>query len=511
MIFMKLSSLLFAGEYSSRNDPQEIEIESIAISGDDIRPGCLFICLRGFHYDAHNLLRTAKERGAAAAIVEAGTEAPIPKGLPVFAVTSSRRAMAFAYSRFYNSPADGMKLIAVTGTNGKTSTVFMLYHLLAANGFRVGMIGTVACLSVVRNYRDLCRKGGRATMTTPDPDILYAVLHEMKKDGIEYVVMEASSHALALDKLAPLSFEIGIFTNLSSEHLDFHKTMRAYLAAKASLFSACRRAIVNFDSDAATELSEWIPCPILRCGAVYHEEYNAEEIRLLGASGVSYLYASPTLRMPVFLPIPGSFTVYNSLLALTAALALGVPPREASRTLRELSGVPGRMERVPLPGASFSVFIDYAHTEAALENLLTTVNSFRREGERIVLVFGCGGDRDTSKRAPMGKVAEAYADRVIVTSDNARSEEPNKIIRDILLGMRKREKRAVIVNRRRAIRHAILCAQEGDIILLVGKGHETYELTSEGARPFDERALVFEAFAERQIGEEHNTGVYPRK
>lgn len=508
---MKLSSLLYTGEYSSQYDPKSIDVNSIAMCGDEICAGCLFICLRGFHYDAHNLLRTAKERGAAAAIVEAGTDAPIPKGLPVFAVASSRRAMAFAYSRFYGSPADKMKLIAVTGTNGKTSTVFMLYHLLVAAGFRVGMIGTVATLSVVRNYRDLCQKGGRGTMTTPDPDVLYAVLHQMHQDGIEYVVMEASSHALALEKLAPLHFELGIFTNLSPEHLDFHKTMHAYLAAKAKLFSACRRAIVNFDNAYAAELAESIPCPTLRCGAVYHEEYNAEEIRLLGASGVSYLYSTPTLRMPVFLPIPGPFTVYNSLLALTAALALGVAPREAASTLRALPGVPGRMERVPLPGAGFSVFIDYAHTEAALENLLTTVSSFRREGERIVLVFGCGGDRDITKRAPMGKIAERYADRVIITSDNARSEEPNKIIRDILTGMRQREKRAVIVNRRRAIRHAILCAQEGDIILLVGKGHETYELTGEGARPLDERAVVFEAFAERQVGEEHSTGAYPRK
>lgn len=498
---MKLSSLLFTGEYFSQYDPNTVDVNGIAMHGDEISRGCLFICLRGLHYDAHNLLRTAKERGAAAAIIEEGTDAPIPKGLPVFAVPSCRRAAAFIYSRFYGSPADKMKLVAVTGTNGKTSTVFMLYHLLAGAGFRVGMIGTVACLSVVRNYRELCKKEGRSTMTTPDPDVLYAVLHQMHRDGIEYVVMEASSHALALDKLAPLTFEIGIFTNLSPEHLDFHKTMHAYLAAKAKLFSLSRRAVVNFDNAYAAELAESISCPVLRCGAVYHEEYNAEEIRLLGASGVSYLYSTPTLRMPVFLPIPGSFTVYNSLLALTAALSLGVPPHEAIGTLRALSGVPGRMERVPLPGANFSVFIDYAHTEAALENLLTTVSSFRREGERILLVFGCGGDRDTTKRAPMGKIAEQYADRVIVTSDNARSEEPNKIIRDILLGMRRREKRAVIVNRRRAIRHAILCAQEGDIILLVGKGHETYELTGEGARPFDERAVVFEAFAERQMGE----------
>lgn len=509
---MKLSSLLFEGEYSSKTDPRGIEIKKLAVCGDDISEGCLFICLRGMHYDAHNLLRMAKDRGAAAAIVEAGGEAPIPEGLPVFTVPSSRRAMAFLYSRFYESPAKGMKLIAVTGTNGKTSTAFMLYHLLAGCGLRAGMIGTVGCESVRRDYREWRESRGRGTMTTPDPDVLYPILYEMRRDGIEYVVIEASSHALALEKLAPLAFELGIFTNLSPEHLDFHKTMGAYLQAKAGLFRSCRRAIVNFDSDYAGELCEMISCPVLRCGAVYHEEYNAEEIRLLGAAGVSYTYSSPDLRIPVFLPIPGSFTVYNSLLALTAALSLGVSPAEATRVLRGLSGVPGRMERLSLPGANFSVFIDYAHTEAALENLLLTVCSFRREGERIVLVFGCGGDRDTSKRAPMGRIAERYADRVIVTSDNARTEEPNKIIHDILSGMRMREKRAVIVNRRRAIRHAVLSAEERDIILLVGKGHETYELTGEGVRPLDERAIVFEAFAERQTEQEHNRGaIYPKR
>lgn len=503
---MKLSSLLFEGEYSSEYDPFGIEIKKLAVCGDDIDRGCLFICLRGMHYDAHNLLRTAKERGAAAAIVEEGFDAPVPNGFPVFTVSSSRRAMAFAYSRFFNSPAKGMKLIAVTGTNGKTSTAFTLYHLLVGCGKRAGMIGTVGCESVRRSYRELRESRGRGTMTTPDPDVLYPILYEMKKDGIEYVVIEASSHALALEKLAPLDFEIGIFTNLSPEHLDFHRTMGAYLEAKAGLFRSCRRAIVNLDSDYASELCERISCPVMRCGAVYHEEYNAEEIRLLGAAGVSYTFTSPELRIPVFVPIPGAFTVYNSLLALTAALSLGLCPAQATRVLRGLSGVPGRMERLPLPGASFSVFIDYAHTEAALENLLLTVCSFRRGGERIVLVFGCGGDRDATKRAPMGKIAERYADRVIVTSDNTRSEEPNKIIHDILCGMRMREKRAVIVNRRRAIRHAILSAEERDIILLVGKGHETYELTGEGMRPLDERAIVFEAFAERQTEQEHTGG-----
>lgn len=503
---MKLSSLLLPGEYLSTFSTDTVEVASVTANHTAVKPGSLFICLRGTRYDAHNLLATAHRAGAVAALVEAGAEYCAPEGFPIFAVKSTRCAFAFVMSRFCGSPADGMNVIAVTGTNGKTSTATMLYTVLRAAGLPASMIGTVACRSAEKSYSPDPSAEGRRTMTTPDPDILYPMLANMKRDGIRYVVMEASSHALALDKLAPIRFSLGIFTNLSPEHLDFHRTMENYLAAKAKLFSQCDLGVVNFDSEYAEDLVREATCEVLRCGAVYHEQYNAEDIAIRGAGGVSYTFASAEVRMPISLPIPGAFTVSNSLLALTAALQLGVDPKTAKEALGTMQSVPGRMERLPLPAdmADFSVFIDYAHTEAALRNLLVTVSGFRRANERIVLVFGCGGDRDTTKRAPMGRVAEELADRIIVTSDNSRTEDPTVIIHDILQGMHNREKRQVIVNRRRAIEYAILTAERGDIILLVGKGHEDYELTEGGRNPFSERAVVEDALMARRKAREKN-------
>ncbi|MBQ8175172.1 MAG: UDP-N-acetylmuramoyl-L-alanyl-D-glutamate--2,6-diaminopimelate ligase [Clostridia bacterium] len=495
---MKLSSLLFEGEFSSPYDPQSIEIGGICCAGDRVTDGCLFVCIRGTRYDSHLLLQKVAAAGAAAALIEDGADYTAPEGFPVFSVANTRRALAFACDRFCGRPTQGMHLIGVTGTNGKTSTAAMIYRILSASGKSVACIGTVACKSEQKSYDRDPATETRTTMTTPDPDILYPMLKSMKEDGIEYVVMEASSHALALDKLAPLYFDVGIFTNLSPEHLDFHGTMENYLAAKARLFSQCKYGILNFDSEYAEKIAKAAPCRILRCGAVYHEEYNAEEIRNRGAEGSLYVLSAPGLRLPVSVPIPGSFSVYNSLLALCCSVTLGISPTLAAKALEKMKGVPGRLERLPLAGAPFSVFIDYAHTEAALRNLLSTVSHFRRSGERIVLLFGCGGDRDKGKRAPIGRVAEEYADEIILTSDNSRTEEPIKIIHDILQGMKNRSKRTVIVNRRRAIEHAIMNAQAGDIILLVGKGHETYELVGGERKPFDEKEIVRLSFEKRQ-------------
>ncbi len=509
---MKLSALLFSGEYSSVYSPDEIEIQDICYMGDHITPGCLFICIRGTRYDSHLLIKTAAQEKAAAVIVEDGADYIAPADFPVFCVPNARRALAFAYDRFCASPTKDMRLIAVTGTNGKTSTATMVYTILQAANKRVAMIGTVACKSQTQDYKTAFENSTRSTMTTPDPDILYPMLQKMKEDGIEYVVMEASSHALALDKLSPLLFEVGIFTNLSPEHLDFHANMDNYLAAKTRLFSQCKYGILNFDSEYAEKIAKEASCRILRCGAVYHEEYNAEDIRYHGANGISYTLVSPSLRLPVSLPIPGSFTVYNSLLAITCALQLGITEKELATALHAVKGVPGRLEKLTLDpqDANFTVFIDYAHTEAALRNLLMTVRSFRRGNERIVLLFGCGGDRDKSKRAPMGRVAEEYADYIIVTSDNSRTEEPTKIIHDILQGMKNRAKRSVIVNRRRAIEYAVETAQENDIILLVSKGHETYELVGQKRLAFDERKIVREALLKRKAQKEkHENPIQP--
>ncbi len=499
---MKLSTLLLPDEYSSPYSAETIEITSVTANASAITEGALFLCLRGTRYDGHALLQLAARRGAAAAVVEEGADFPLPDGLALFTVKDVRRAFANICYRQSGCPGRQMHLAAVTGTNGKTTTSTMLYHILRESGLRAALIGTVCCHSEERDYtagRDL---GARRSMTTPDPDILYPMLREMEQDGITHVVMEASSHALALEKLAPLVFDVGIFTNLSPEHLDFHGTMADYLAAKGKLFGACRVSVLNLDDECGEALARRALSRVVRCGAVYHEENNAEEIRTRGSEGVSYTLRTPRGAFAVSVPMAGCFTVYNSLLAISAAEALGIEAGAASRALASFAGVAGRMERLPIPEElGFSVYIDYAHTERALATLLQTVCEFRREGERIVLLFGCGGDRDKSKRAPMGRVAEEYADFVIVTSDNCRSEEPSRIIQDILAGMRQREKRHVIVDRRRAIEYAITTARRGDIILLVGKGHEKGETVGGLSLPLDERELVREAILLRERNE----------
>ena len=314
--------------------------------------------------------------------------------------------------------------------------------------------------------------------------------------------MEVSSHSLVQEKVMPISYEIGIFTNLSSEHMDFHNSMEAYAAAKATLFKQSKTGIFNCDDGYAEGLIREGNCDVRRCGIACRVDYRASDIELRGSHGVTYRYVAPGICLRIRTPLPGTFSVYNTLLALTAAIELGVPPHTAAEALATQAVVPGRMERLSLdPNADFSVFIDYAHTELALEALLKTVRAFRNTGDRIVLLFGCGGDRDHEKRAPMGRIAEELADAVILTSDNCRGEDPSAILNDILRGVQHPEAMKVIPNRKRAIETAILDAQKGDIILLAGKGHETYEVTASGIRHFDEREIVKAALKKRKNGD----------
>lgn len=501
---MKLSKLLYPGEYTSFQSPEEIEISGIVSDTRGLYPGCLFICLRGARHDSHTLAQRVEEAGAAALIAECG--APLPEGLqiPIFRVPSTRASLALLYSRYYGSPEQGLVMIGVTGTNGKTSTATVLYSILQHAGYRTGLIGTAECRYNGKLYTLPEEMGGDRlrTMTTPDPDILYPLLRAMADEGITHVVMEVSSHALVLEKVLPIRYEVGIFTNLSPEHMDFHNNMDAYMRAKSTLFRQSRVGIFNCDDAYADDLISLSDCTVRRAGVVWQGDYRATDIELSGSLGVSYSYIAPGIRLRIRTPLPGTFSVYNTLLALTAAIELGVSPLAAAEALATHAPVPGRLERVPMnPGIPFSVFIDYAHTEAALRSLLLTVRAFRRQGERIVLLFGCGGDRDSQKRAPMGRVAEELADLVILTSDNSRSEDPDAILRDILSGMRHPEAARIIPSRRRAIEAAVTEAMRGDIILLAGKGHETYEITRTGVRHFDERKIVLSALEKRKIGD----------
>ena len=498
---MELDQLLFEGEYEGEPIPRGIMITGIENDGRRVAPGVLFFCHRGTRFDSHTLLPSVAGAGCAAAVVSDEYEGK-PVGMPVIRVKDTRRAEAIAVSRFYGSPAEQLTMIGVTGTNGKTSVATMIWHLLNDAGIPCAMIGTTGYRGVPGRENDFdgFRTGDASTMTTPPPPTLYPLLAAAGDAGITHVVMEVSSQALSQARVAPIRFALAVFTNLSPEHLDYHGTMTEYLEAKKILFRQSDTAVYNGDSPWSDLLLDGLTIRKISCGTLGGCNVRATDVSLNGRAGVSFVYRASEGTFPVSVPIPGTFTVQNALLALTAAKTLGVDLPHGIRSLARVPTIPGRMERIDTGDLPFSVFIDYAHTEAALRSLLTSVRAIRQSGERIVVLFGCGGDRDPSKRCEMGKTAAQLADLSIVTSDNSRSEDPKKIIRSILSGMKDCEKRRVFVDREKAIRYAITNARPGDLILLVGKGHEKYEITRDGVREFDEKKIVLSALEERRAG-----------
>lgn len=514
--------------------PPETDIAKIVTDSRAVAPGDLFICLRGTKTDGHAYIADALRTGAAAVVAEASSpeaQSAIAGGARIITAPDTRAAAAYAHSAYWGDPADGINVVGVTGTNGKTTVTYMLRSILRSAGYRVGLIGGVRVLAPSEapknsdrgDYYDAghteddtvdlgggselaSQAGAAAAMTTPDPAALYSALAEMKSRRADFVVMEASSHALELHKLDPIRFRAGIFTNLSPEHLDFHITMENYFAAKARLFSLTDTGIINCGDAYARQLQALSPgCAFTRCAVSGADadgdcDCRAEDIINLGVNGVEYTFVSRSAAFKLRCPIPGGYTVANSLLAAACALRLGVDPTVIQDSLRSMRGVDGRLERVRLGvrDADYAVFIDYAHTPAALENMLGAMRMAAREsGGRLVVVFGCGGDRDPLKRPAMGEIATRLADFTIVTSDNSRTEDPAAIIEDILEGADPSKPLAVIQNRRDAIRRAIFDAQPGDVIVLAGKGHEKYEIDARGKHAFDEAAIAREAAAER--------------
>ncbi len=490
---------------TSKKPLDSLDVNDITSDSRDAKEGSLFVCIKGTKTDGHSYIKDAADRGAAAILTESGAEYEAEifekEGAPLHLETkNTRRALAFLWNTWYGRPAKDMKLIAVTGTNGKTSVTFMLRSIFSASMVKTGLIGTVVCYSGEEKL-SIRSDNENANMTTPDPKELYKILSVMARDGVETVFLEATSHALALDKLAPLHFAAAVFTNLTPDHLDFHGSMENYLAAKRKLFSMTDIAVINGDDAYAADIAEAAElggCKNIRlctCKDEKRVDYLAASISHLGADGIEYLLSSVCSVFKVKSPIPGRFTVINTLEAAACALEIGIDSRTVQDALRHMGGIDGRFERVKLcAGADFSVFIDYAHTPDALRNLLLTVRDFRKKGQRIVLLFGCGGDRDKTKRPEMGRIASTLADFVIVTSDNSRSESPSDIISDIMVGFDFTRAHAVIVeDRAEAIDYVIKNALTGDIILLAGKGHEEYEIDRSGKHPFSEKNIAKEA------------------
>ncbi len=496
---MRLEALLLGAGYNFPENFKNIEIRNITSSSRDVKEGDMFVCIAGLHADGHNFIQDVRLRGAAIIVADKSREKDIRCDTPILFVDDTRVALSRLVASFYANPQKNLKIIGITGTNGKTTTARMLYEILKKYGLRCGLIGTTGCIAPSGRL-DIRSSDECANMTTPDPSELYKILSVMHSDKAEYVIMEVSSHSLIQGRVDPIEFEIAIFTNLTRDHLDFHGDMESYFLAKRKLFYKCKKAIINIDDMYGRRLSDSLSSPI-KCSAEGREsQYMATEIKYRGESGVEYKLSSRLSNLRVRTSIPGRFTVYNSLLAIASATEIGVPSSIIRYAMMSLAGSDGRIERVDIGDAPFSVFIDYAHTPDALENLLRCAISFKKKRNRIVLLFGCGGDRDKEKRKIMGSIASSLADFVIITSDNPRSEDREKIIFDIMLGVDKESRYAVIPDRAEAIKYAIDNARAGDIILLAGKGHEKYEISGGQKIYFNEREIVQKAYIQRLEG-----------
>ncbi len=474
---MKLKELLSGIPVLEANVNMEQEITAVAYDSRKVTPGSLFAAITGFAADGNRFIPMAMEKGAAAVVTAKRPEMEIPYIL----VENDRLALAIMGANYYNHPVEAMTLIGVTGTNGKTSVTLLLKQVLEkCMGAKVGLVGTMS------NYiGDMALPTER---TTPESFELQGLFAQMRDAGCQYVVMEVSSHAIALDRVGGVHFDVAAFTNLTEDHLDFHGTMENYCDTKAELFARCGKAVANLDDEWFSRVMAKADCPILATSAIHDAALKAENL-VLRADGVSFTAVHSAEKVQVELPIPGKFTVYNALTVLGIAQQLGISLQMAADALKTAQGVKGRVEVVPTPGTDYTVLIDYAHTPDGLENVLSSVSGFCKG--RLISVFGCGGDRDPMKRPVMGDIGVRLSDFAIITSDNPRTEAPMAIISDILRGVdEKYDNYIVIEDRRKAIRYAMDMAQKDDIIVLAGKGHETYQQIGGVKHHLDEREEV---------------------
>lgn len=473
-MIMKLKDLIVC-----QQNIGDIEITGVTCDSRKVEDGFVFVCIKGSNFDGHKFAKSALQNGASVIIAEddTGIENQI-------IVKDTHATYSDMCAKWFGNPMNSLKLIGVTGTNGKTSVTYMIKKILESKGHKVGLIGTIQNMigdEIIESKN-----------TTPDAYDLNKLFDQMVQSGCDYAVMEVSSHALDQCRVYNLDFEIAIFTNLTQDHLDYHITMENYLEAKKKLFKMCKTAVINSDDEYANELMKGLDCKIVTYSTGNDSTYSAKAIKYRPAS-VDYEFVSDTLLNHIKVHTGGKFTVYNSLAAIVCAVELGFDLTEVAKAISELEGVKGRAEAIP-NDQGFTIIIDYAHTPDGLKNILST---FREcEKNRLTVVFGCGGDRDKTKRPIMGSIAARYADFVIVTSDNPRSEEPSAIIDDILVGMDGTvTPYKVIENRIDAIKYAVETAKADDIIVLAGKGHETYQILKDKTIHLDEREVVAEALA----------------
>ena len=501
---MILQELLDPFDVVKTSGDLQSEVVSITEDSRAVRPGSVFVAIQGIQQDGHNFVNQAIAQGATAVVVEEGCfQSALAEASPAVSalihVNNSRKALGLMASQLYGNPSRHLKMVGVTGTNGKTTVTHLAKSLLEAQGLQVGLLGTVGYV-YGKEHRV-------ASHTTPAPVQLQEMLSEMMRAGTDVGVLEVSSHALALDRVAGCEFDIVVFTNLTQDHLDFHQTMGDYFQSKLHLFtdyvaggkkSGSKRALVNADDPWASLILQQCPIPIWTFGIHAKADIQAEAIQL-GMNGTQFVVTSPLGRMTITSQLVGEHNVSNLLAAIGIGLEMGMTPVRIEQALDSVANVPGRFERIQ-EGQDFTVVVDYAHTDDALQRLLNAAQTVKQG--RIIKVFGCGGDRDRGKRSKMGQVAVRNSDLVMVTSDNPRTEDPQAILSDIEKGIEAipPEERCLyqtISDRAEAIQSAIEAATSGDLVLIAGKGHEDYQILGTQKVHFDDREEARKAIRQR--------------
>jgi UDP-N-acetylmuramoyl-L-alanyl-D-glutamate--2,6-diaminopimelate ligase len=462
----------------------DIEINKIEYDSRKVKNNDIFFCISGFKVDGHDFVNNAILNGASVIICEKDLKKLSNTSVTIIKVLDSRKALAIAASNFYGDSWKKLKLIGVTGTNGKTTSTYMIKSILEQAGFKVGLIGTIA------NY--IGNKKIQSNRTTPESLELHKLFKEMADEGVTHCVMEVSSHSLELNRVYGLEFAEGMFTNLTRDHLDFHKTFENYYNAKLLLFKNSKTSIINMDDEYGKKIYNDINTSKVTYGIESFTDIKAQNIHI-NSKGIEFDMCYKDKNIPIELNIPGKYNVYNALGSASVCLNEGISIEKIKEGLKNVF-VPGRCEIVTKGyNLEFDIIIDYAHTPDGLENILKTAREFTKG--RIITVFGCGGDRDKTKRPLMGKIAGNLSDITIVTSDNPRSENPNAIIEDILKGMES-ENYVVIENRREAIENAIKIAKKDDVVIIAGKGHENYQELKDTTIHFDEKEIIADIIKE---------------
>lgn len=487
---MRLSELLDGLDYKIVQGSIDIEINNIHNDSRKVNRGDLFFCITGAVSDGHRYAEDVSEKGVAVILVE--KDITVPMGVTVIKVSSTRYAMGMISSRFYGEPSKKLTVIGITGTKGKTTTTYMIREMLIAAGHKTGLIGTIEIIDGKQHIH--------AENTTPESIILHKYLKDMVDNGLDSVVMEVSSQGLMLDRVAGVDFDYGIFTNLSKDHIgpNEHASFEEYMMWKAKLFKLCRVGIINIDDAHSEDMTESSSCELVTYGIGETANYRADDFRLYsegGVLGIEYNLCG-SLSGDVIVDLPGEFSVHNSLAAVAVADLMGVPFEDIQRILKAVK-VRGRVEMVPISD-EFTILIDYAHNAMALESLFNALRAYKPK--RLVSLFGCGGNRSKDRRYEMGEVSGNMADLTIITSDNPRFEEPQDIINDIKTGMARTDGKYVeILDRKDAMRYAIMNAEPGDVIVFAGKGHEDYQEIKGVKHHMDERDLIKEILEEEDV------------